>query len=70
MAQKVAKLDGESPSAIRNITYIRDMLGQLRQLAEEEQAEMLCYLIEMAYVEAGDLQAALLQGASVQGQRH
>jgi len=70
MAPKVAEVDGESSTAIRNITYIRDMLGQLRQLAEEEQAELLCYLIEMAYVEAGDRHAALLQGASVQGQRH
>lgn len=39
-----------------NIGYIREMLGQLRQAAQNEGADMLCYLIEMAYVEAGDLQ--------------
>ncbi|KKX34256.1 hypothetical protein [Rhizobium sp. LC145] len=47
---------GESKERTReNITYIRDMLRQLRNLAEGE--DMLCYLIEMAYVEAGDLHA-------------
>jgi hypothetical protein len=40
-----------------NIAYILQMLGQLRQVAFQERADMLCYLIEMAYVEAGDLQA-------------
>lgn len=68
MAPKFAKVDGKNSTAIRSITYIRDMLGQLRQLAEEERAEMLCYLIEMAYVEAGDLQVGLLQNTSVQSQ--
>ncbi|MBP2547212.1 hypothetical protein J2858_000105 [Neorhizobium galegae] len=38
------------------IAYIRQMLGELHRVAHEEGADMLCYLIEMAYVEAGDLQ--------------
>ncbi|MBB3539372.1 hypothetical protein [Rhizobium sp. BK399] len=38
-------------------TFIRQMLAELRRVAEKENADMLCYLIEMAYVEAGDLQA-------------
>lgn len=37
------------------IDYIQHMLGQLRAMAKSEQCEMLAYLIEMAYVEAGDL---------------
>jgi hypothetical protein len=40
-----------------NIAYIKQMLGELRQVALGEGAGMLCYLIEMAYVEAGDVQA-------------
>lgn len=40
-----------------NIAYLRQMLGELRLVARNEGADMLCYLIEMAYVEAGDLQA-------------
>lgn len=40
-----------------NIAYIRQMLGELRIAAKSEGADMLCYLIEMAYVEAGDIQA-------------
>lgn len=39
-----------------SIVYIRQMLGELRLVAEREGAQMLCYLIEMAYEEAGDLQ--------------
>ncbi|HEV7435326.1 MAG TPA: hypothetical protein VGO22_10705 [Pseudorhizobium sp.] len=41
------------------IAYIRQMLGELHQVASREGADMLCYLIEMAYVEAGDVQAGL-----------
>lgn len=40
-----------------NIAYIRQMLGELRLAAKSEGADMLCYLIEMAYVEAGDIQS-------------
>lgn len=39
------------------IAYIRQMLGELRQVALGEGADMLCFLIEMVYVEAGDVQA-------------
>ncbi|MBB4007628.1 hypothetical protein [Allorhizobium taibaishanense] len=39
-----------------SIAYIRQMLGEMRLVAEREGAQMLCYLIEMAYEEAGDLQ--------------
>ncbi|MBT1154886.1 hypothetical protein J1C56_04700 [Aminobacter anthyllidis] len=35
--------------------YIQAMLGQLRIMAETERCGMLAYLIEMAYVEAGDV---------------
>ena len=45
------------PEPRENIAYIRQMLGELRQVALGEGADMLCYLIEMAYVEAGDVQA-------------
>jgi hypothetical protein len=40
-----------------NIAYLRQMLGELRQVASREGADMLCYLIEMAYVEASDIQS-------------
>ena len=54
-----------------NIAFIRQMLGELRQVAEKEGADLLCYLLEMAYVEAGDLQAGRQPLASVQhGKRH
>jgi hypothetical protein len=45
----------ESARTEQNITYIRQMLGELRTVAESENADMLCYLIEMAYLEAGDI---------------
>lgn len=44
-------------SSAENVAYIRQMLGELRQVAFGEGADMLCYLIEMAYVEAGDIQS-------------
>ena len=54
----VSKINGAGGTDTReNIAYIRQMLGELRSVAESEGAEMLCDLIEMAYVEAGDVQA-------------
>lgn len=52
-----------------NIAYIRQMLGELRAVANMEGAEMLRYLIEMAYVEAGDIQSGL-RPLSVAGDRN
>lgn len=43
--------------SVDNVAYICQMLGELRQVAFAEGADMLCYLIEMAYVEAGDIQS-------------
>lgn len=44
---------------LANITYISDMLSELRMVAKSEGAEMLCYLIEMAYIEAEDIKSGL-----------
>jgi hypothetical protein len=46
-------------TAEQNIAYIRQMLGELRTVAGNERADMLRYLIEMAFVEAGDIQTGL-----------
>ncbi len=59
MAPKVAKKDIDRSASLENIAFVRQMLGELHQVAERENAEMLCYLIEMAYVEAGDLQSRM-----------
>ena len=40
---------------LEQIVYIQQMLGELRTLAEIERCDMLTYLIEMAYIEAGDI---------------
>lgn len=34
--------------------FIQSMLGQLRSMAQAEKLDMLAYLIEMAYLEAGE----------------
>ena len=39
----------------QNIAYIKQMLGELHSVAAGEKAEMLCYLIDMAYLEASDV---------------
>lgn len=57
MAPKFAGTEVDQARTRENIAYIRQMLGELRQVAQNEGADMLCYLIEMAYVEAGDVQA-------------
>ena len=64
MAPKVAGKDTARSASLENITFIRQMLQELLKVAERENAEMLCYLIEMAYVEAGDLQSRI-DGGSV-----
>ena len=46
-------------TAEENLAYIRQMLGELRTVANNEGADMLRYLIEMAYVEAGDILSGL-----------
>lgn len=53
-----------------NITFIRHMLAELRQVAEKEGADMLSYLLEMAYVEAGDLQVSLEASSIRHGKRY
>jgi hypothetical protein len=45
--------------SLEKVAYIRQMLGELRQVASGEGTDMLCYLIEMAYLEAGDVQSGL-----------
>lgn len=56
--------------SLENIAYIRQMLGELHVVAEREGAEMLCYLIGMAYVEAGGLQSGRRSLSAEAGQRH
>lgn len=49
--------DSARQDAVRsdqNLTYLRQMLGELRSVAEREKQAMLAYLIEMAFLEAGD----------------
>ncbi len=57
MVPKFVSSEGDEARKREKIAYIRQMLGELHQVAQKEGAEMLCYLIEMAYVEAGDIQA-------------
>lgn len=51
-----------------NIAYIRQMLGELRTVANMEGAEMLRYLLEMAYIEASDILTGV-RPLSVSGER-
>lgn len=48
----------ETAQTEQKIIYVRQMLGELGAVARSENADMLCYLIEMAYLEAG----AVLEG--------
>lgn len=59
MVGKFAKKDNGRSNSRDNIAFVKQMLAELRHVAEKENADMLCYLIEMAYVEAGDLHARM-----------
>ncbi len=37
------------------LDYMQAMLGQLRTMALAERCDLLAYMIEMAYLEAGDI---------------
>lgn len=45
-----------TPGRAETLSYIHSMLAQLRGLAEAERYDMLTYLIDMAYLESGELQ--------------
>lgn len=47
-----------------NLMFVQQMLGELRQVARREHADLLCYLIEMAYLEAVELQQRRVGGSS------
>ncbi|MDB5525669.1 MAG: hypothetical protein JWM58_3432 [Rhizobium sp.] len=44
-----------SAATREQISYIKQMLAELSQVARTEQAELLVYLLEMAFTEAGDI---------------
>ncbi len=70
MVRQTGETNGRGNRTMENIAYIRQMLGELRGVAENEGAEMLCYLIEMAYVEAGDVQSGRRALTISNGERH
>jgi peptidase E len=67
---KIMGIDAGAASASNNISYIRDMLAELRNVADREGADLLCYLIEMAYVEAGDLHSGTRSFSIEHGKRN
>ena len=68
MSPKPAKPALPPHTAEENLLYTRQMLGELRTVVNAEGADMLGYLIEMAYVEAGDILSGL-RPRSVRDQR-
>jgi hypothetical protein len=55
-----AKGKVEIPAGNREaLEYIQSMLGQLRIMADAEGCDFLAYMIEMAYIEAGDIARGL-----------
>lgn len=52
------RLDASATTAATSwerISYIKQMLAELSQVARAERADLLVYLIEMAFTEAGEL---------------
>lgn len=44
-----------SAASRERISYVKQMLAELSQVARAEHAELLVYLLEMAFTEAGDI---------------
>jgi hypothetical protein len=42
-------------TTLQSVNYIKQMLPELAELARKEKAEMLVFLLEMAFTEATDL---------------
>lgn len=55
MTGKIDFAGADNGSSRENIAYIRQMLAELAQVARNERAELLAYLLEMAFTEASDL---------------
>jgi hypothetical protein len=49
------KMTQAQPRRSESLLFIQSMLGQLRLMADAERCDMLSYLIEMSYVECGDI---------------
>jgi len=62
-----ARLDFDRQTTVsrERILYIKQMLAELAGVARAERADLLVYLLEMAFTEAGDL----LAGKSVVASR-
>jgi hypothetical protein len=56
MVPNAKNTNGSDNGTRENLAYIRQMLAELRLVAHREGADTLCYFIEMAYLEAGDIQ--------------
>jgi len=59
-----------SAVAKEQISYVRQMLAELTQVARAQQAELLVYLLEMAFTEATDLLTGKSEPASTQVKRN
>lgn len=57
MVPNATNNNADNEGTRENLAYIRQMLVELRLVANREGADMLCNLIEMAYVEVGDIQS-------------
>lgn len=55
MVQSKGTARQASGPTVENIRYVREMLVELRSVAESEGCDMLCYLLEMAYLEASEI---------------
>jgi hypothetical protein len=51
---------------MERISYVKQMLAELSQVARAERADLLAYLLEMAFTEAADL----LSGTAPINSRH
>lgn len=67
MSEKTETGKAGNGASRENIGYVRQMLAELANVARKEHADLLVYLLEMAYTEASDLLVARSEAERVQG---
>lgn len=67
MSEKLDNGKAGNGGSRENISYLRQMLAEMANVARKERADLLVYLLEMAYTEASDIIAARSDVGQVQG---
>jgi hypothetical protein len=70
MVARADSMSQISEVSLERISYIKQMLAELAQVARAEHADLLAYLLEMAFTEAADLMSGVAPSTSTHVNGH